>query len=271
MFTFLATRALHLEIAYGLDTDSFLNAFYRMASRRGLPEDIYSDNGTNFKGADAELKSLVRKLDKNKINQSTANKGVSWHFNPPLAPHFGGIHETMFKSAKKAILAILGSSDINDEELTTAIIGAEGLINSRPLTYQSANPTDDVPLNVNHFLHGQVGSQFAPASCDETDFNPRKRWRRIQELVRHFWSRWVREWLPGLNTRRKWFQTHRDINVRDVMLVISPYTSTGNCPLGGVLETYPEQDGHVPVVKIQVGEGTLIRPVTKLCPLELEV
>ena len=82
-------------MAYGLDTDSFLNAFYRMASHSGLPEDIYSDNGTNFKGADAELRSLVRELDKNKINQSAANKGVSWHINPPLAPHFCGIHETM--------------------------------------------------------------------------------------------------------------------------------------------------------------------------------
>ena len=39
----------------------------------------------------------------------------------------------------------------------TAIIGAEGLINSRPLTYQSANPVDDVPLTPNHFLHGQIG------------------------------------------------------------------------------------------------------------------
>ena len=76
-------------MAYGLDTDSFLNAFYKMASRRGLPEEIFSDNGTNFKGADAELKSLFRELDENKINQSIANKGVAWHFNPPLAPHFG--------------------------------------------------------------------------------------------------------------------------------------------------------------------------------------
>ena len=108
LFTCLATRAVHLEMAYGLDTDSFLNAFYRMTSRRGLPEEMYSDNGTNFKGADAELKSLVRELDENKIYQSIANKGVTWHFNPPLAPHFGGVHETMIKSAKKAIKAILG-------------------------------------------------------------------------------------------------------------------------------------------------------------------
>ena len=256
-------------MGHGLDTDSLLNTFYRMASHRGLPEDINSDNGTNSK-VHVELSSLVRKLDKNKINQSTANKGVSWHFNPPLAPHFGGIHETMIKSATKAILAILGTADINDGELTTAIIGAEGLINTRPLTYQSANPVDGVPLTPNHFLHGQVGGQFAPASCDETNFTPRKRWLRIQELMRHFWSRWMREWLLGLNALRKWFQTHRDIKDGDVMLVISPDTSKGIWPLGRVLEIYPGQDGHVRLVKIQVGEGTLIRPVTKLCPLQLE-
>ena len=151
------------------------------------------------------------------------------------------------------------------------MIRVEGLINSRPLTYLSTNPADDVPLTPNHFLHGQVGSQFAPTSCDETDFNLRKRWRRIQELVRHFWSRWMREWLPVLNARQKWFQTQRDVQIGDVMLVISPDTSRGNWPLGRVLEVYPAQDGHVRVVKIQVGEGTLIRPVNKLCPLELEL
>ena len=251
LFTCLATRAVHLEMAYGLDTDSFLNAFYRMASRRGLPEEMFSDNGTNFKGADAELKSLVNELDEDKITLSTANRGVVWHFNPPLAPHFGGIHETMIKSAKRAIQAILGKADINDEELTTAMIGAEALINSRPLTYQSANPADDVPLTPNHFLHGQVGGQFAPTSCDATDFNPRKRWRRIQELMRHFWSRWMREWLPGLNARRKWIKSHRDVQIGDVMLVISPDTSRGNWPLGRVLEVFPGQDGHVRVVKLR--------------------
>ena len=76
LFTCLATRAVHLEMA-------FLNAFYGMSSRRGLPEEIISDNGTNFKGADAELKTLVARLDDEKIKQSIANKRVTWHFNPP--------------------------------------------------------------------------------------------------------------------------------------------------------------------------------------------
>ena len=84
-------------MAVGLDTDSFLNAFYRMASRRGLPEEIFSDNGTNFKGADRELKTLLSQLDESKIKASVANKGVKWHFNPPFALHFGGAHESMMK------------------------------------------------------------------------------------------------------------------------------------------------------------------------------
>lgn len=59
LFTCPATRGVHLEIAFGSDSDSFLNAFYRMTSQRGLIAEMFSDNGTNFKGADAELKSLV--------------------------------------------------------------------------------------------------------------------------------------------------------------------------------------------------------------------
>ena len=270
LFTCLATRAVHLEMAFGLDTDSFLNAFFRMANRRGLPEELFSDNGTNFKGADRELTMLLSELDERKINTTVANKGVKWNFNPPLAPHFGGAHESMIKSAKKAITAILGQADITDEELMTAIIGAEGLINSRPLTYQSANHEDDLPLTPNHFLHGQIGGQFAPTSVDESQFNPRKRWRRIQELIRHFWRRWLREWLPGLNARKKWHRERRDIQVGEVVLVISPDTPRGNWPLGRVLEVYPGDDGRVRVVKVQVGQGTLVRSITKLCPLEGE-
>ena len=55
-----------------------MNVFYRMTSRRELPEEIYSDNGTNFKGADNELESLVAQVDEGQIKQSIANKAVKW-------------------------------------------------------------------------------------------------------------------------------------------------------------------------------------------------
>ena len=61
------TRAVHLEMAYELDTDLFLNAFYSLVNRRGLPREILSDNGGNFVDGNTELSDLVKELDQDKI------------------------------------------------------------------------------------------------------------------------------------------------------------------------------------------------------------
>ena len=107
--------------------------------------------------AEKELRKLTNEILKDpKFVSTMPSKKIKWTFNPPYAPHFGGIFETMIKTAKKAIVAILGNSDVTDEELMTAFTGAEALVNSRPLTYQSANPQDDVPLTPNHLLHRQM-------------------------------------------------------------------------------------------------------------------
>ena len=135
---------------------------------------MLSDNGGNFVRANRELRELVEVPDQDRISASTANQGVIWHFNLPLAQRFGGVHETMIKAAKRAVEAILGNTGITDEELATAFIGAEALLNSRPLTNQLAYPDDDVPLTPNHFLIGQTGGQFAPESVDETAYSPEK-------------------------------------------------------------------------------------------------
>ena len=174
--------------------------------------------------ADKELKDLVNQIDQEKIMQTTANKGVQWSFNPPAAPHFEGVHEIMVKAAKNTIINILRDADINYEELATAFVGAQGFINGKPLTYQLLHPADKVPLNPNHFLYGQLGGMFAPDSVDETQFNLKKRWRRVQELIRHFWQRWLREWIPSLNCRKKWNSDKDDFKIGDVVLLLSTDT-----------------------------------------------
>ena len=105
LFTCLTSRAVHLEIAYGLDVDSFMRAFSRMVDRRGLPEEIISDNGTNFVGANKELLEVTGKLLKDtNLKSLVTGKGIKWKFNPPYAPHFGGVFETMIKAAKRAVI-----------------------------------------------------------------------------------------------------------------------------------------------------------------------
>ena len=113
----------------------------------------------------------MENLDVNKIQLKTVDKGVKWTFNPPLAPHFGEVHEIMIKAAKKAIYAVLNNADVNDEELSTVFVGVEALLNSRPLTYQTSNPKDTVPLTPNHFLFGQVGGKSAPEAVEYVEFN----------------------------------------------------------------------------------------------------
>ena len=121
-------------------------------NRRGLLKEMHSDNGTSFMGANRELEELVvEKLDEDKIRVTTADKGVRRHFNPLLPPHFGSAHGSMIKAAKRAIYGFFRNAVVMNEELITVFNGAEALINSRLLTYQSANPEDDVALTPNHF------------------------------------------------------------------------------------------------------------------------
>ena len=89
LFTCLVTRAVHLEIAHSLETDSFIMALRRMMARRGKPRNIYSDNGTNFVGAERELKECLDGMDQAKISDTLSQDRIQWFFNPPSAPHFG--------------------------------------------------------------------------------------------------------------------------------------------------------------------------------------
>lgn len=78
LFTCSATRAVRFELAYSLSTADFLKAFQfsRMVATRGKPEDVTSDNGTNFVGAERELRVFVQLLDKERIVDDCSNKGI---------------------------------------------------------------------------------------------------------------------------------------------------------------------------------------------------
>ena len=53
-------------MAYELNADYFMTAFYRMANRRGFPDEMISDNETNFVLVDGELRELIELLDRDK-------------------------------------------------------------------------------------------------------------------------------------------------------------------------------------------------------------
>ena len=110
-------RAVHIEIAHSLSTDSFLAAFCRFVSRRGVPKDLYSDNGTNFVGAQEDIRHALAKWDQNRIENELLRKETNWHFNPPDASHAGGSWERMIRSIRSILCHLLGEQLVDDETI----------------------------------------------------------------------------------------------------------------------------------------------------------
>ena len=118
LFTCLATRALHLEVCLILDTDSCLLAIRRFVSRRGYPDLIISDNGSNFTSAKKMLDLIKISTDNNYIKSQLQQKNITWKRNPLLAPHFGGIWERVIQSAKRNLLLIFGQPTIESRSFS---------------------------------------------------------------------------------------------------------------------------------------------------------
>ena len=75
IFTCLTTRAVYIEVAHALNADSFLMALHRFVARRGKPQKLFSDNGTNFVAADRELADEVRAINSSKAERGDAAGG----------------------------------------------------------------------------------------------------------------------------------------------------------------------------------------------------
>ena len=121
LFTCLTVRAVHIEVVPKIDTDSCLNAIMRFIARRGKPSTRISDNGTNFVGAEREFAEYVAAWNKERIEEHLIQQGIRWNFNPPAAPHFGGVWERLVRSCKKAMYAVLGNRSVTEDVLSTTM------------------------------------------------------------------------------------------------------------------------------------------------------
>jgi hypothetical protein len=268
IFTCMTTRAIHLELVDSLSTDDFIMPLRCFVSRRGIPSEIYSDNGTNLRGAERELGDNFKQLDQDKIHDFLLRNNTEWHFITPHAPHFGGVWESLVKSVKKALKAVLKEQVVTESVLRTTLIEVEAIINSRPLTYNSSDANDLTALTPGHFLHGGATYTGNIGKFPPQDVCNRKRWRQTQVLVDHIWKRWLREYLPNLTVRRCWKSEQPNLHPNDLVLMMEENLPRGQWPLGRIVEVLPSDDDRVRTVKVKTARGQYCRPVTKICLLE---
>ncbi|KAK0152714.1 hypothetical protein N1851_005757 [Merluccius polli] len=150
ILTCMAIRAIHIEGAPSLDTDAFINALRRFIARCGQVRELRSDNGTNFRGAEQELKTAIEKWNQAQINDVLLQKGIKWYFNPPAGSHHGGSWERLIRSVRKVLNSTLNVQSLDEEGLHTVLCEVEAIINGRPITKASMDPYDLEALTPNH-------------------------------------------------------------------------------------------------------------------------
>ncbi|XP_076660879.1 uncharacterized protein LOC143364366 [Halictus rubicundus] len=262
LFVCMATKAIHLELVVDYSTPAFLNAYLRFCSRRGLPEAVYSDNGTTFVGGDRELSTAYRSALRNpEFQNTTAGDGTAWHFIPPSAPHFGGLWEAGVKSVKYHLRRVLGDRTLTFEEFSTLLCAIEACLNSRPLSALSDTLDDYEPLTPGHFLVGSVLTVPPQPSFLDLGENRLSRWQLIRHAAQRFWKLWQDDYVNSLQQRGKWRTARPAIALGQLVLIRNPTIPPCKWDLGRVIELHPGDDGHIRVVTIRTATSTFKRPL----------
>ena len=186
IFTCLGTRAVHIEIALSLDTSSFIMALRRFLSRRGQVTRIISDNGTNLRGGERELRLAINAWNNDQVHDFLLHKGIDWAFNPPGASHHGAVYERQIRSFRKIFNGVAREQVLTDETLTTLACEVEAILNSRPLTTVSDDACDLESFTPNHLLLLKAPDSLPPGVFRKEDLHSRKLWRQVQYLANLF-------------------------------------------------------------------------------------
>lgn len=267
VFTCMATKAIHLELASDMSTETFLAALQRFQNRRGVCTDIFSDNGSNFVGA-ANEKKYFQEVMMSQTNQSNiirwaATNSTKWHFVPPASPHFNGLCEAAVKSVKYHLKRVIGNQILSYEELQTILTQIEALLNSRPLCTIQEDTIE--ALTPSHFLIGQPLTLTPEPDLSHLKISTLSRWQMTTNLFQHFCKRWREEYLTQLNALSKWNQSRKNVEIGDLVILKDDNTPPGQWPLGLITETHPGKDQLVRVVTVKTAHGYYKRPITKIC------
>ncbi|XP_052903598.1 uncharacterized protein LOC128310890 [Anopheles moucheti] len=239
-------------------------------ARRGKPIEILSDRGTNFVGAERELKEAWSEVDGDKLVEEFTDHELTWKFNPPGAPHFGGCWERLVQSVKKVLREMKISRLPTDEVLSSTFAEIEMIVNSRPLTQVPLDEKSESPPTPNHFLLGSANTERSLGIFDDNPATLKVAWKTSQVLTTIFWKKWDADYLPTLTKRGKWFETSKPITVGDIVVVVDGNLPKNTWPKGRIVAVKQAKDGQVRQATVQTAQGLLQRPATKLAVLDVK-
>ncbi|XP_028171685.1 uncharacterized protein LOC114360986 isoform X7 [Ostrinia furnacalis] len=253
-------KALHLELVSDLTKECFLGALDRFIARRGKPQTIYCDNGTTFVGAFNYLMKHCR----NDI------QGIQFKHIPAYTAHFGGLWENSVKAVKFHLVRILGRSHLTYEEMITCLAQIESILNSRPLTPISSDPSDLTYLTPSHFLIGRSLTSVPHPEVGETNITRLQRFQRVELLKQHFWKRYANEYVSLLQQKTKWKSSSGKLRSGAMVIIKDKAAPPMMWQLGRIVRLIPGNDGIARVADVQTSKGIIRRAYNNICLLPVD-
>ena len=221
IITCMTRRCIHLELCVAIDRNSFLRAWRRFATVRGIyPTHAFSDAAAAFKGGSSPIAKWVQDwnchLIEKELNEFSTHVDFQWSFNVPTASHMNGVVESLINSVRKDLDAAVVNytrSLLKYEEWATVLAEVTYVINSRPLIPEG-DPSEFTCITGNNLLHPYRQPQVCQSVPMES-FSPRDLLKVIQNQVDIFWNTWMKDMPPQLNCRNKWFHTRDNLEPGD--------------------------------------------------------
>jgi len=265
LFTCGIFRCVHLELVESLTTEDFLLAFTRFCKRKRRPKTVYTDNGTNFVGA----VNLFATIDWVAVEKETQQQRITWKFNPPSAPWWGGWWERLIRSVKDLLKRMLGRRSLTYVELETCLCEVESVINHRPLTFVSEDQDDLIPLTPAMFIYDLPDADVPETKLIHTPSFGSQR-KSLEKLIQELKSRFRKEYLGQLVQRGKDHKTDQ-FKIGDVVLVEVDNKKRIFWPMARIIDLIPSRDGGTRLARVKTKTGEFLRPVQRLFPLEVDV
>ncbi|XP_065092638.1 uncharacterized protein LOC135713451 [Ochlerotatus camptorhynchus] len=270
IFICLVTKAVHLELVGDLTSEAFLAAFKRFVARSGKPTLVMCDNALNFVGARRKLDELHELFRNQQFQQSIVNEAeedeIEFRFIPARSPNFGGLWEAAVKSFKSHFKRTIRSRTLLHDEMQTVIVQVEAILNSRPLTPISNDPTDFEALTPGHFLVQRPLTAVPEPDLSHIPENRLSLWQKSQDFVQQIWSS---QYLSDLHNRTKWTRRRNNISGDTMVLVKEDNLPPMKWKLGRVVEVHAGSDGNIRVVTVRTKDGLFRRAISMICVLPI--
>ena len=285
LYTCLVTRAIHLELMTDMSTEQFLLGFRRFLARHGKPDEMISDNASQFKLASAAIDKLWQQiLTEEDVVSYSASGNIKWKYIVELAPWMGGFYERLIGLVKRSLRKALGRLCLTYEQLLTILTEVEAVVNSRPLVYVGDDINSTITLTPSHFLtlNPRTGIPDFDNDNDDSDFNPNvystdsllRNWKKGLKHLDRFWRIWRNKYLINLRERTETKlkdgkgKSQFVAQVGDVVL-IKDDLPRGNWRLGRITNLIKSWDNHIRAAKVILPTNRVVsRPLNLLYPLE---